>query len=111
MVRGKHLVSIGYNGSAPGESHCISLQWCAKSESLPCRAEGLHAESNALAFAAKLGISVEGATLYTVYSPCRACCNILKVAGIAEIIYKEVYSGFTDGPEYMKELRILCRKI
>lgn len=111
LAKNNHVVSVGYNGSAPGQSHCIDLEYCAKAEGLPCRAEGLHAESNAIAFAAKLGINIEGSVLYTVYSPCRVCCNMLKVTGIAEVIYTEVYTGFPEGPEYLKELGILCRKI
>ena len=110
IVKGNHLISVGFNGSAPGQPHCIDLGYCSKAEGLPCRAEGLHAESNALAFAAKLGISVEGSILYTVYSPCRTCCNMLKVAGIIEVVYKEVYDGYPEGPEYLEELRIRCRK-
>ncbi len=110
LVKNNHLVSVGYNGSAPNQQHCISLKYCRKAEGLPCRAEGLHAESNALAFAAKLGISVEGSTLYSVYSPCRTCCNILKVAGITNVIYLEVYSGFPEGPIYLEELEICQRQ-
>ncbi len=106
LVKNGHIVSVGYNGAAPGQPHCIDLQYCRKAEGLPCRAEGLHGESNALAFAAKLGISVSGATLYSVYSPCRTCCNMLKVAGIVSVIYTEVYTGFIDGPKYLKELGV-----
>lgn len=110
LVRDNHIISVGYNGSPPGQPHCIDLGYCAKEIEYPCRAEGLHGESNALAFAAKLGISVEGTTLYSVYSPCRTCCNMLKVAGVIRVIYEEVYDGFPDGPEYLRELGITCRK-
>lgn len=110
LVKDKHLVSLGYNGSAPGQPHCIDLDYCAKAEGLPCRAEGLHAESNALAFAAKLGITIEGSILYTVYSPCRTCCGMLKVAGITGVVYKEVYGGYLEGPVYLKELGIWTKK-
>ncbi len=68
LVINNHVVSVGYNGAAPGQPHCIDKGYCIKAEGLPCRAEGLHAESNALAFAAKLGISISGSTLYSVYS-------------------------------------------
>jgi len=89
----------------------MDIGYCLKIETGVCRAEGLHGESNALAFAAKLGIAVEGSTLYSVYSPCRTCCNMIRVAGIVEVIYEEVYSGFPEGPEYLKEIGITCRKI
>ncbi len=110
LVLNRHLVSVGYNGSAPEQPHCIDLQNCAKADGIPCRAEGLHAESNALVFAAKHGITIEGSILYSVYSPCRICCNMLKVAGIKEVIYLEVYSGFTEGPKYLEVLGICQRQ-
>ncbi len=111
LVKDSHVVSVGYNGAAPGQPHCISLGYCRKAEGLPCRAEGLHAESNALAFAAKLGIPVSGSILYSVYSPCRTCCNMLKVAGVTKVVYMEVYSGFPEGPDYMKELGIWFHQV
>lgn len=111
LVLDDHLISVGYNGSAPGQPHCIDLGSCAKAENLPCRAEGLHAESNAIAFAAKLGISIAGATLFTVYSPCRTCCNILKVAGIERVLFISPYSGFLEGPAYLEEIGIECLQI
>ncbi len=111
LVKGNHVISVGYNGAPPGQPHCIDLEYCAKGVSLPCRAGGLHAESNALMFAAKLGITVEGSKLYTVYSPCKTCCNLLRVAGVTEVIYKEEYTGYPGGPGYLEELGIWCRKI
>ena len=111
LVKNNHLVSVGHNGSAPGQMHCIDLKYCSKTKGLTCRAEGLHAESNALAFAAKLGISVDGSMLFSVFSPCRSCCNILKVAGIVGVVYEEVYSGFPEGPEYLKSLGVKIRKL
>ena len=110
LVKNNHLVSVGYNGSAPGQIHCIDARDCSKEQGYSCKAEGLHGESNALAFAAKLGISVEGSILYSVYSPCFSCCNLLKVAGIVGVVYGEVYSGYTKGPEYLEELGIWCRQ-
>lgn len=111
IVKDKHIISTGYNGSPPGMPHCIDIGFCSKKQQSPCMAEGLHGESNAIITAARMGISTEGATIYSVYSPCRTCCNILKAAGIIEVIYHQVYSGFTDGPEYLKELGISCRII
>jgi dCMP deaminase len=69
-------------------------------------AEGLHGESNALLTAARLGISVKGGTIYGVYSPCRSCCNMLKVAGISRVVYAEGYPNFHQSAEYLVELGI-----
>ena len=111
IVRNDRIISTGYNGQPPGAPHCIDIGWCAKDKGLPGRAEGLHAESNAVASAAKIGISTDNTTIYCVYSPCMACCNLLKSAGIKCVKYLEVYPGFTDGLAYMDSIGIENRKV
>jgi dCMP deaminase len=54
-----------------------------------CRAA--HAEQNAINFAARYGISIEGATLYTTHYPCSWCAKSIVNAGIARVIYDENY--------------------
>jgi len=106
ITRDGRILSTGYNGAPSGQPHCIDLGNCAKDEGLGCRAEGLHGESNAIASAAKMGISVDGATIYCVYSPCKACCNLLKSAGIVGVKYDELYEGFPEGQLYLESLGI-----
>ncbi len=110
IVKNGRILSTGYNGSPPGQPHCIDLGSCQKEKGLECRAEGLHGESNAIASAAKMGVSVDGATIYCVYSPCEACCNLLKSAGIAEVRYAELYDGCLEGPLYLGTLgiKVVC---
>jgi len=111
LVKGGRVLSTGYNGAPSGLPHCIDSGCCAKDHGMECRAEGLHGESNAIASAAKLGISTDGAIAYCVYSPCRSCCNLLKSAGIVEVKYEQVYDGFKEGPEYLKSLNIKVSKL
>lgn len=111
LVRNMRVVATGFNGSAPGMVHCIDLDYCMKEEYGLCRAENLHGESNAITSAAKMGISTDGTTIYCMYSPCRSCCHLLKSAGIVEVKYLELYDGFIDGPDYLKELGIKVSKI
>jgi dCMP deaminase len=108
LVRDNRIISCGYNGSPPGMPHCIDLD-CAKAQGAPCRAEGLHGETNAVASAARMGISTKDAVCYCIYSPCLACCNLLKTAGIKEVVYSEVYSGYPEGPVYLDRLGVRSR--
>ncbi len=110
LVKGNHVISTGYNGAPPSQPHCIDFEHCVKEHDLLCRAEGLHGESNALLTAARLGIATEGSVLYSVYSPCAACCNMLKVAGVVGVVFIEIYPGFSNGPGYLKELFIWTRQ-
>lgn len=110
LVRDKRIISTGYNGAPPGQPHCLDMD-CAKAYGAPCRAEGLHGESNAILSAAFMGVSTRGSTCYCVYSPCLSCCNMLKVAGIIEVVYLEVYSNYKEGPAYLESLGIKQRKL
>ena len=51
----------------------------------------IHAEQNAIIQAAKLGISIEGATLYCTHQPCVICAKMIVNAGISKVIYAEGY--------------------
>jgi dCMP deaminase len=54
----------------------------------------LHAEQNAILNAARVGVAVEGATIYVTKFPCLACCNAIAQVGITKI--------FTLDHEYWK---------
>lgn len=111
LIKDRRVISTGYNGAPSGANHCIDLNSCAKDRGDPCRAEGLHGESNAIAIAARMGIATERTTIYTVYSPCLACCNLLKTAGITEVKYMKLYENYKDGPEHLKELGIIVEQV
>ncbi|MCJ7760876.1 dCMP deaminase family protein [Candidatus Bathyarchaeota archaeon] len=111
IIKNRRIISTGYNGSPPGLKDCLELGFCSKEKGYPCRAEGLHGESNAIITAAKEGISVDGTVLYCIFSPCRTCANMLKTAGIVEVVYGEVYDGFPEGPVYLESLGVSVRKL
>lgn len=76
---GRVLVS-GYNGAPAGMPHCFH------DRDEPCEIS-VHAEANAIAYAARYGIKVEGAELYTTFSPCLACGQLVINAGITRVFY------------------------
>jgi len=94
IVKGKQIVSTGYNGAPAGHPHCIEVG-CARQDvpsgqrSELCRAA--HAEQNAINFAARHGIAIEGATLYTTTYPCSWCAKSIVNAGIARVVYLDDY--------------------
>lgn len=51
----------------------------------------VHAEMSALSDAARKGVSVEGATLYSTTFPCHLCAKLIVAAGINRVIYQEPY--------------------
>ncbi len=83
------IVTTGYVGSPPGLPHCLDVG-CLVGPSGGC-IRTVHAEAGAIAFAARKGIAIEGAILYTTLSPCEACAKLILGAGIQKVVYREEY--------------------
>lgn len=98
IVKNKQVVATGYNGSPSGSSHCTAQGYCYKdlsscdaSKTLPSRA--VHAEANAIAQAAKYGISTESASIYVTLEPCLSCLKLVISAGIKEVFYETTFNS------------------
>lgn len=92
LVRAGRVVSTGYNGTPPGFVNCNEL-WvsrCPEHSEWSNRME-IHAEQNALLFAARHGISTEGCTMYTTIEPCHQCVKLMIAAGVSRVVYSEEY--------------------
>lgn len=89
IVKEKNIISSGYNGSIPGAPHCDDVGHDLVDGH--CQ-RVIHSEANAIAQAAKLGISVSGATLYCNTLPCYNCLKLIISAGIAEVVYRDEYA-------------------
>ena len=101
IVKDKRILATGYNGPMPGAWHCTDKGpgYCFRREKgIPdidkynyCRAS--HAEANAIAQAARFGISLEGASLYCTLAPCYVCLKLIASAGIKEVYYEYDYES------------------
>jgi dCMP deaminase len=88
IVRDKTILSTGYNGSIRGMPHCDDVGHLM--DDGHCVAT-VHAEANAIIQAAKNGVRIEGAEIYTTASPCWNCFKLISNAGIRTIYYGEFY--------------------
>ncbi len=101
IVKDKRILATGYNGPMPGAWHCTDKgpNYCfRRQKGIPdidkynfCRAT--HAEANAIAQAARFGISVEGAELYCTLAPCYVCLKLIASAGIKAVYYEYDYES------------------
>ena len=99
IVRDQQLLATGYNGSMPGVAHCTDDGVCFRRSFRAgehdkydvCRA--IHAEANAIAQAARRGVSIEGATVYTTLAPCFVCTKLMASARIARVVYEHEYES------------------
>ncbi len=97
IVKNKRILTTGYNGPPEGLKHCDQLGGCLRDKlGIPSGerqelSRAVHAEQNAIIQAAKLGISIDGGTIYVTNHPCFICAKMLINAGIKRIVYKEGY--------------------
>ncbi len=88
LVSGGHrknrIVAAGYNGFLPGAPHVSHVREGHEQATV-------HAEQNAVADAARRGISVEGCIAYVTHFPCINCAKIMVSSGIAEVRYRADY--------------------
>lgn len=88
IVRDRMILSTGYNGSVRGLPHCNEAGHMM--EENHCVAT-IHAEANALIQAARNGVAIDAATIYTTASPCWPCFKLIANAGVTRIVFGEFY--------------------
>ncbi len=88
IVRDKTILSTGYNGSIRGLPHCDEAGHLM--EDGHC-VRTVHAEANAICQAARNGVRLEGADIYTTASPCWGCFRLIANSSIRRIYYGEFY--------------------
>jgi dCMP deaminase len=100
IVKDRQVLATGYNGSPSGTVHCTAqgfcypgLGTCRESGEIPSRA--IHAEANAIAQAAKHGISTQGASIYVTLEPCISCLKLIISSGIKEVFYEADFNSGT----------------
>jgi dCMP deaminase len=102
------VLSVGANGAPEGTALCG--EECATREvgenSKTCRA--IHAEVMAIINAARLSVSVEGASVYVTISPCQSCARILVQSGIKEVV-ASAHSPYTKALDLLSEAGVKVR--
>jgi dCMP deaminase len=121
IVKDKRIISTGYVGSPIGCKHCDEVGHEMHmvvnedgSQSRHC-IRTTHAEQNAIAQAARFGISTEGATLYSKMVPCYVCAKIIINSGITRVVSEGDYHASNRSKEIFKEagveLKLMSKKM
>lgn len=84
IMRDGRILSSGYNGTPAGfpnkaEENDVTLPIV------------VHAECNAICFAAKFGVNIEGATLLVTATPCMECAKLILQSGISRVVFHQPY--------------------
>ena len=102
IVRGKTILSTGYNGSIRGLPHCNDAGH--EMENDHC-VRTIHAEANAIVQAARNGINIDNSEIFISASPCYNWFKMIANAGLQKIYYAEFYRDERI-KEHAKELDI-----
>jgi len=102
LAQDGRIIATGYNGSPAGMPHCIDIG-CEVVDGHCVRTA--HAEAGAIAYAARKGLALEGATLYVTHTPCETCAKLIINAGVIEVVVGTPY-GEGNGPTLLREAGI-----
>lgn len=120
IAKNGRILTQGYNGAPAGLPHCNHECTCALPPAIqltgfkhmascnsqqPCTT-AVHAEQNAIAFAARWGVGLEGTELYCTHQPCLSCAMSIINAGIETVYYAEPYR-LRDGVDVLEQAGIL----
>src|ERR1035437_10839489 len=99
ITKNKRILSTGYVGSPVGLPHCDEVGHEMHTvtqedgtESRHC-IRTAHAEQNAINNAARVGIAIEGGTMYSKMIPCYKCAQSIINAGIVRVVALKDYHG------------------
>ena len=96
LTKETRIVSVGYNGPPAGTHNCdeeFGDNGCALDSKGSCSL-AIHAEQNAILYAAKNKVNVKGSTLYVSLSPCLSCARIIYSMGITRVVYLNSYADY-----------------
>lgn len=113
LTKDTRIVSLGYNGPPAGTHNCDE-EWpetgCPRDSKGSCSL-ALHAEQNAILYASKNNVMVEGTTLYVTLSPCIACARIIYTTGIKRVYYLNSYAEYKkialdEGVDFLRKFGV-----
>lgn len=118
LVRDGRILATGYNGAAANAPHCThddsptrTLGSFGDSYTVPREActTAIHAETNAIAYAARYGLSTRGADLFVTVSPCAKCTDLIIASGVGRVFYDQPYRN-TDGIDRLVSMGLTVRQ-
>jgi dCMP deaminase len=117
IARNKQILVTGYVGAPTGLLHCDEVGHQFKKM---LHEDGnitnhcvrtVHAEQNAICQAAKMGIPIDGATLYCRMTPCRTCAMLIINCGIKRVVCQRLYHDSENSIEMLKKAGIVLEHL
>lgn len=108
IVKDKQILVTGYVGSPKGLPHCDDVGHMLKKvihedgKMTQHCVRTVHAEQNAIAQAARRGVSLNGSTLYVRMTPCRTCTMLIINTGIKRVVCQKKYHAGEESEAMFK---------
>ena len=115
IVKNGRILSTGYNGTPAGYTNCCD-HWNDEYTSEHhewSKTYEIHAEMNAIIWAAREGISIKNATIYVTLEPCSDCSKNIIASGIKRIVYGKSYEHINSDvvTNFIKDNGVIIEKI
>lgn len=105
IARDGRPLSCGYNGAPRNMPHCVHAPSELSERDTSGQRTGcptsVHAEANAVAFAARHGIALDDAWIYVTTTPCLTCAQLVINAGINTVVAHRQYR-LSDGVDLLR---------
>lgn len=99
IVHENRIISTGYNGTPTKFPNCNEIfdphNFDREEHHKWSKLYEIHAEMNAILFAAKEGNAIEDSVIYTILQPCDECLKNIVGSGIKKIYYVYPYDKST----------------
>jgi dCMP deaminase len=113
LTQHSRIISLGYNGPPAGTHNCDEEwpeQGCARDRKGGCSL-AIHAEENAILYAARNNAAIEGSTIYVTLSPCLACARVIFTMGVKKVVYLNSYAEYKgididEGVEFLRRFNV-----
>lgn len=112
IVKDKRILATGYVGSPVGIAHCDEvgheMHTLTREDGTVSRhcLRTAHAELNAIANAARFGVSIDESTLYCKMVPCYTCAKTIINAGIKRVVALKDYHATKQSKNIFKNAKI-----
>lgn len=118
------ILATGYTASVAGSFQCCDKgpDYCyrrsrnVKDSEKYNVCKSLHAEQNALLYAARYGVSVIGSRMYCTLQPCYICLKLIAGAGLSSVFFELLYESSNkerddNWKEAFDELGVICKQV
>lgn len=114
IVKDHRIISMGYNGTPSKYTNCDEVfdrsNFVRAEHHEWSKVHEIHAEMNAILFAAKTGIAIDDCVMYVTLRPCDECLKNIVQSGIKKVIYLDEYDLVSNNNDLLINSTLIVKK-